>query len=134
MLERVFAPRGPFYVFKVEAWGFGIRFPGQPKELERDWEWDINRLIGAIYYINSKPPGRRFNSREEAEAWIREDKKTYPKEKFSWQPESKARSWLRDRTAEEAQAEIDEMIAEKKHLDEQRAQELMRRREHDTRQ
>ena len=86
---------GPVYVLKVERWGAGIQFPGDP--VKRDWEWDINRLIGCDYLINSKPPGRRFNSREEAEAWIQEDKKTYPREKFSWQPESKACAWLRDR-------------------------------------
>jgi hypothetical protein len=82
-------------MLKVERWGAGIQFPGDP--VKRDWEWDINRLIGCDYLINSKPPGRRFNSREEAEAWIQEDKKTYPREKFSWQPESKACAWLRDR-------------------------------------
>lgn len=93
-LELIFKT-GPVYVAKVEGWGFGIRFPGTSKEVKRDWEWDVNRLIGASYTITSEPPGRRFDTREEAEAWVAEDKKNYPKEKFSWQQKSEARKWLR---------------------------------------
>lgn len=94
-LESQLAVEGPVYVLKVEGWGFGIQFPGDP--VKREWEWDIDRLIGCDYHISSMGPGRRFDTREEAEAWIREDKKNYPKDRFTGQPESCSRAWLRDR-------------------------------------
>ena len=97
-LEDAMSPYVPVYVAKVEGWGFGIRFPGYSEDVECDWVWDPRCenpetrkdacMIGATYIISLEPfkgdPGRRFESREEAEAWIREDKKNYPKNTFEW--------------------------------------------------